>query len=41
LVVLDIAAAQFVSDVDSHVARPAFSGIERNDADRIFELPFE
>jgi len=41
LVVLDIAAAQFVSDVDSHVARPALGGIEGNDADWIFVLPFE
>jgi hypothetical protein len=32
---------QFVGDIDGHVAGPSFGGVECNDPDRIFILPFE
>ena len=38
---LDVTSAQLVGDVHSHVATPAFSSIEGDDADRIFILPIE
>jgi hypothetical protein len=41
LVVLNVAAAQFVRDVHGHVTRPALGGVEGDDPDRIFILPVE
>ena len=36
---LDIASAQLVCDVHSHVTAPAFTAVERDDADRLVVLP--
>jgi hypothetical protein len=38
LIELNITSAYFVGDVAGHVTRPAFSGVEGNDADRIAVL---
>ena len=38
LIVFDIASAQFVGDIDGHIARPTLSSIESDDADRMFIL---
>ena len=37
-VVLDVTSAQFVGDIDRHVARPTLSSIEGDDADWVFVL---
>jgi len=38
LVAFDEASAHFIRDIHGHVTGPSFSGVEGNDADRIFIL---
>ena len=40
-VVLDVTSAQFVGNIDGHIAAPTFGNIEGDNADRIFILAVE
>ena len=40
-VILGVASPQLVRDIHGHVPGPTFSGVESDDADRVFVLPVQ